>query len=131
MVLTAAKSRKLKTWKGVNNGITDALNEAKDNIKYLSTLDKYIEPLYSATPPDVAESLSALLNNLRMMHAIARYYATPQRMTALFSKITEQMTNPATPTNREILRSFAPPPAKSWVQAAAVSNAIVGKTDSM
>ena len=91
MVLSACKSRKLKTWKYNNNAITDALNEAKDNVKYLSTLDKYIEPLYSATPPDIVDSLSALLNNLRMMHAIARYYATPERMTALFAKITEQM----------------------------------------
>ena len=91
MVLTACKSRKLKTWKMNNNLITDALNESKDNVKYLSTLDKYIEPLYSATPPDVIESLSGLLNNLRMMHSIARYYATPERMTTLFMKITDQM----------------------------------------
>ena len=74
-----------------NNAITDALNEAKDNVKYLSTLDKYIEPLYSASPPEVIESLSGLLNNLRMMHAIARYYATPERMTIAVCKITEQM----------------------------------------
>ena len=28
---------------------------------------------------------------MRMMHAIARYYATPERMTTLFSKITAQL----------------------------------------
>jgi dynein heavy chain len=39
MVLQASKSRKLKTWKVNNNQITDALNEAKDIVKYLSTLD--------------------------------------------------------------------------------------------
>ena len=91
LVLQTCKSRKFKIWRQKNNAITDALNEAKDNVKYLSTLDKYIEPLYSASPPEVIESLSGLLNNLRMMHAIARYYATPERMTMLFSKITEQM----------------------------------------
>jgi dynein heavy chain len=91
LVLQTCKSRKFKIWRQKNNAITDALNEAKDNVKYLSTLDKYIEPLYSASPPEVIESLSGLLNNLRMMHAIARYYATPERMTMLFGKITEQM----------------------------------------
>ena len=91
LVLQQCKSRQLKKWRVINNAITDALNEAKDNVKYLATLDKYIDPLYMASPPDVHDSLSGLLNNLRMMHAIARYYATPERMTVLFTKITAQM----------------------------------------
>eukprot|EP00960_Hanusia_phi_P069522 767109-Hanusia_phi.AAC.3 len=90
-VLTTAKSKHLKRWKLCDNGITDALNEAKDNVKYLSTLQKYTEPLYSGTPEAIIESLPALMNNVKMMLTIARYYSTQEHMTTLFVKITNQM----------------------------------------
>ena len=90
-VLGAAKSRVLKRWKLLDNSITDANNEAKDNVKYLSTLEKYIEPLRTGTPETVLDALPGLLNNIKMMHTIARYYNTSERMTTLFRKITNKM----------------------------------------
>ena len=71
-VLTAAKSRVLKRWKLLDNSITDANNEAKDNVKYLSTLEKYIEPLSSGNPVTILDALPGLLNNIKMMLTIAR-----------------------------------------------------------
>ena len=69
-VLTIAKVRTLKRWKELDNRITDAANEAKDNVKYLAALEKYIEPLYTGTPMQIIDSLPGLLNNIRMMHTI-------------------------------------------------------------
>ena len=52
-----------KRWKHIDNSITDSLNEAKDNVKYLATLDKYTEPLYNGDPQQIIESLPVLTRN--------------------------------------------------------------------
>ena len=87
----ASKSRLLKKWKQLDNQITDAANEARDNVKYLSTLEKYTDPLYHGSVQGIIDGLPGLMNNVKMMHTIARYYNTTERMTRLFCKITNQM----------------------------------------
>jgi dynein heavy chain len=81
----------LRRWKDLDMNITEAANEAKDNVKYLSTLEKFVEPLYSGTPSAVVDTLPALMNSIKMIHTIARYYNTPERMTDLFVKITHSL----------------------------------------
>eukprot|EP00941_MAST-03F_sp_MAST-3F-sp1_P001388 g1388.t1 len=81
----------LRRWKQIDINITEAANEAKDNVKYLFTLEKFLEPLESGTPATIADTLPALMNSIKMIHTIARYYNTTERMTTLFVKITNQM----------------------------------------
>eukprot|EP00949_MAST-11_sp_MAST-11-sp1_P002825 g2825.t1 len=81
----------LRRWRQIDINITEAANEAKDNVKYLQTLEKFIDPLYNGTPQNVIDALPALLNSIKMIHTIARYYNTTERMTGLFMKITNQM----------------------------------------
>jgi len=88
-----AAYRALKSWRAIDNEITDAANEAKDNVKYLGTLDKYMCVLYEGTTAELTDSLQPLLHNIKMMQQISRYYNTEQRMTTLFVKITNQMIN--------------------------------------
>lgn len=78
-------------WKTNEMKVTEALNEAKDNVKYLTTLEKFIEPLYDGTPETIKDTIPALMNSIKMIHTIARYYNTNDRMTDLFKKITNQM----------------------------------------
>jgi dynein heavy chain len=78
-------------WRSIELRVTEALNEAKDNVKYLQTLERFIEPLYHGTPDTIKETLPALMNSIKMIHTIARYYNTNERMTGLFVKITTEM----------------------------------------
>jgi len=78
-------------WRSIELKVTEQLNEAKDNVKYLQTLEKFIEPLYDGNPTTIIETLPALMNSIKMIHTIARYYNTSDRMTGLFVKITNMM----------------------------------------
>ncbi|KAG2458607.1 DYH5 protein, partial [Polypterus senegalus] len=90
-VLQVAKSRTLKHWKQLDISITSAANEAKDNVKYLYTLDRFFGPLGKCTPTSMLEHIPSLINSIRMIYSISQYYNTSERMTSLFVKITNQM----------------------------------------
>ena len=81
----------LAQWKEIDVQITEAANEAKDNVKYLSTLERFFEPLYGKDPCAIIDTLPALVNAVRMIHTIARYYGTTERITKLFMKLSNQM----------------------------------------
>ena len=96
LLSTSMRSRalnQLRRWRQIDIQISEATSEAKDNVKYLQTLEKFIEPLYTGTPETIIDTLPALLNSIKMIHTIARYYNTTERMTGLFVKITNQCIN--------------------------------------
>ncbi|KAJ3249557.1 Dynein heavy chain 5, axonemal [Chytriomyces hyalinus] len=91
-ILNAVKSRALlKTWKDLDDRVTDAANESKDNVKYLYTLERFYDPLYSCDPIGMIPSIPGLINAIKMIYSISRYYNTSERMTSLFVKVTNQM----------------------------------------
>lgn len=78
----------LRRWKELDIAVTEAANEAKDNVKYLATLDKFVAPLHKGTPQAIMDALPALMSSIKMIHTIARYFNTGERMGDLFTKIT-------------------------------------------
>ena len=89
--LVANKSKLIGQWAELDRRVSDQANEARDNVKYLSTLDQYLGPLQTSDPVAMKELLPNLINSIRMIHTISRYYNTSERMTSLFVKVTNQM----------------------------------------
>ena len=81
----------VKQWRKIDVDITEAANEAKDNVKYLATLERFLEPLASGDLNQILDILPGLMNAVKMVHTIARYFNTTARMTKLFMKITNQL----------------------------------------
>uniref|UniRef100_A0A8C1V1B6 Dynein, axonemal, heavy chain 5 like n=1 Tax=Cyprinus carpio TaxID=7962 RepID=A0A8C1V1B6_CYPCA len=87
-ILNAAKSKTLSKWRELDASITVVANEAKDNVKYLSTLDKYLYCLFQNT---MLNQIPKLMNSIHMIQRVSQYYNTSEHMTSLFVKVTNQM----------------------------------------
>ena len=77
-------------------GLTRAITEAIDNVKFLSTLERHFKTLSTAPLTTVLEALPSLLNGLRMVWVISRGYTTDEAMLPLLKRIATELADRVT-----------------------------------
>ncbi|XP_052807484.1 dynein axonemal heavy chain 5-like isoform X7 [Mya arenaria] len=93
-VLITAKSRLLKKWKTIDAAITDGMNDTKDKVKFLESLKRHFDQLYSveSTPASIINNaIPGLANSVKQMDSISRYYSRTGFLGLLFTKVTNQL----------------------------------------
>jgi dynein heavy chain len=64
---------------------------AKDNVKFLTTLERHFKNLATGSMQTIVETLPSLLNAIRMVWIISRYFNTDAYMEPLMKRIAEQI----------------------------------------
>ncbi|SBS83576.1 dynein heavy chain, putative, partial [Plasmodium malariae] len=81
----------LNKWRELETKIENEFNESKDNIKYLESIEQFILSLYLCNVENIIDNIPPLLNSIKMIYLVARFYNTPNKLKNLFIKITNQL----------------------------------------
>jgi dynein heavy chain len=65
--------------------------EAKDNVKFLTTLERHFKNLANGSMHTIVETWPSLLNAIRMVWIISRYFYTDEYMEPLMKRIADQI----------------------------------------
>ena len=90
-VLSNAGAPVIPHWRAMEAALADTMADTQDTLKYLGTLERHMEALYSGSPAEVLDVLPALLYSVRMMCSVAKQYSAPEHMATLFIKISNQV----------------------------------------
>eukprot|EP00741_Cyanophora_paradoxa_P024938 tig00000056_g24072.t1 len=90
-VLEAAKSSYLTPFQKLSQSIQKGSMEAQDNLKFLSILQGPCEQLAKSEPKEIPKLLPTLLNSIRMIWAVSGFYNTPERVTGLLRKVSNEI----------------------------------------
>lgn len=73
--------------------LTKSYTEAKDNVKFLSTLERHFKNIVTGSLTSVLDGLPSLMNAIRMVWIISRHYNRDERMVPLMARIAWEISN--------------------------------------
>ena len=91
-ILTYVESPAAASFEGQRFDLSKYYNEAKDNVRFLSTLERHFKNIcYGASFHVVTETLPSMMNALRMIWIISRHYNKDERMVPLMERIAHEL----------------------------------------
>uniref|UniRef100_A0A3Q3FTJ5 Dynein, axonemal, heavy chain 5 like n=1 Tax=Labrus bergylta TaxID=56723 RepID=A0A3Q3FTJ5_9LABR len=66
-------------------------NEAKDNVKFLSSLETVCQPLYHADPVAMRTNMQKIIDAIQRIYNDSLYFNTDDKISELYLKVTHQM----------------------------------------
>lgn len=89
--LRMCTSKVMRGWQEIDTKITYCFNEAKDNSKFIQSMEACCHALYLDDPMDMRNSILGLFHTVRLIYSVSNYYNTSERTSSLMVKITNQM----------------------------------------
>nr|Q9SMH3.1 RecName: Full=Dynein-1-alpha heavy chain, flagellar inner arm I1 complex; AltName: Full=1-alpha DHC; AltName: Full=Dynein-1, subspecies f [Chlamydomonas reinhardtii]CAB56598.1 1-alpha dynein heavy chain [Chlamydomonas reinhardtii] len=71
--------------------LTKLATEARDNVKFLTTLERHFKNIATGPLGGILDTLPPMMNALRMVWIISRHYSDDQRMGSLFQRIAREI----------------------------------------
>ena len=90
-VLKISEYAQLNTFHHYFGELTKLYMEAKDNVKFLTTLERHFKHLTEGSFVTINDSMFAMLNGLKMVWVISRHYNTDERMSPLMENIAKTL----------------------------------------
>lgn len=90
--LIRSRSKLVNQWIVLETQLSHALNESKDNVRYVSSMQRFWDPLYRCAPNEIIPHLSSLLLALRNVFKTSSFYNTSDCVASFLVKTTNQLT---------------------------------------
>jgi dynein heavy chain len=91
--LELAREPALEAFRSAHGELSKAYVEARDNVKFLSTLERHFKNLSTGSLGTILETIPSLINGLRMVWIISRHYNTDEQMLPLMKRIVNELTD--------------------------------------
>lgn len=85
--LIISGSKLMKLWRETDRKITFCYNEARDNSKFIQAMESCCHALYLDDPVNMKESILSLLQTVRLIYSVSKFYNTSERTSSLMVKV--------------------------------------------